>query len=131
MQFHEARILVAGATGVLGRGLARALADEGANVALAGRDRDRLQALGDELSAPTAVLDLNDPAAIPGCVGAAAAALGGLDGIVVATGVVASGPSPSSTTRPCSSSSRSTRSARSRSSGRLWVTSSPAARSLR
>lgn len=94
MQFHEARILVAGATGVLGRGLARALADEGANVALAGRDRDRLQALGDELSAPTAVLDLNDPAAIPGCVGAAAAALGGLDGIVVATGVVAFGAEP-------------------------------------
>lgn len=94
MELNGARILIAGATGVLGAALAHALAGEGAQLALAGRDRDRLEDLGRELGAPTAVLDLVDPAAIPGCVGAAAAALGGLDALVVATGVAAFGAEP-------------------------------------
>ena len=94
MRIDGAHVLVAGATGVLGGGLAGRLAGEGANVALAGRDSGRLQRLGSELSAPTARLDLLEPSTVPACVDAMAAALGGLDAIVIATGVVAFGPEP-------------------------------------
>ena len=94
MRIDGANVLVAGATGVLGGGLAGRLAGEGANVALAGRDSGRLQRLGSELSAPTARLDLLEPSTVPACVDAMAAALGGLDAIVIATGVVAFGPEP-------------------------------------
>jgi len=83
------RILVAGASGALGGALAGELADAGARVALAGRDPARLGALGEALGAPAVTLDLGAPEA---AVGAAADALGGLDGLVVATGRVAFGP---------------------------------------
>jgi NAD(P)-dependent dehydrogenase (short-subunit alcohol dehydrogenase family) len=53
-----ARTLVAGATGVLGGALAQALHAEGARLALAGRDSDKLASLGQELDgAPTATFD--------------------------------------------------------------------------
>ncbi len=94
MRIDGASVLVAGATGVLGSGLARALAQEGANLALAGRNAGRLKALGDELSAPTAFLDLSEPATIGSCLGAVTAAQGGLDALVVATGAVAFGSEP-------------------------------------
>lgn len=84
---------VIGATGVLGGALARGLASAGARLALAGRDGTRLQALADELGgAPTQVLDAVDVESGRAAVAAAAEALGGLDAVVVATGVVAFGP---------------------------------------
>ncbi len=89
MDLPESRFLVAGATGALGSRLARALADEGAHVALAGRDEDRLRTLAAELGgAPSFPLDLTDPGA---AIDAGVVALGGLDGLVVATGTVAFG----------------------------------------
>lgn len=94
MELRGARILIAGATGVLGRGLARELHARGADIALAGRDARRLAQLGDELEAATIRLDLREEAGIPTCLGAAASALGGLDALVVATGVAAFGPEP-------------------------------------
>lgn len=90
MELPDTRFLIAGATGALGSRLARALQAEGARVALAGRDQDRLGALARELDAPASPLDLDHPEA---AVDAAVGALGGLDGLVVATGVVAFGPS--------------------------------------
>ncbi len=89
MDLRDARFLVAGATGALGGRLARALRAGGASVALAGRDAERLHALATELDAPAIPLDLVQPGA---AVTAAVAALGGLDGLVVATGTVAFGP---------------------------------------
>ena len=56
-----ARALVAGATGVLGGGIARALHGEGAHLALAGRDERKLAALADELGGvPISVFDALD-----------------------------------------------------------------------
>jgi len=64
MDIHGSRFIVAGATGVLGEAIARSLATEGAELALAGRDRERLERLGEELEAPTAAFDARQ---IAGC----------------------------------------------------------------
>jgi short-subunit dehydrogenase len=78
---------------VLGGSLARALAAAGARVALSGRDADRLQALAGELGGvPATAADAVDVDSVGAAVDAAAAALGGLDAVVVAWGVVAFGP---------------------------------------
>ncbi len=92
MDLDGTRILVAGATGALGGRLARDLHAEGARVALAGRDASRLTALAGELDAPAVGLDLLDGASARRAVTEAAAALGGLDALVIATGAVAFGP---------------------------------------
>lgn len=93
MELNGTRTLVAGATGVLGGGIARSLQKEGARLVLAGRDGDRLSALARELGdVPTAgfeALDLERCAAV---VDEAADHLGGLDLLVVAFGVAAFGP---------------------------------------
>ena len=84
---------VVGATGVLGGALARALADAGARVALSGRDAGRLAALAEELGGvPTSTVDAVDVESGRAAAAAAAQALGGLDAVVVAAGVVAFGP---------------------------------------
>ena len=91
MELSNARILIAGATGELGAALARALNDEGADLALAGRDHDKLEALGDELGAPVAGFDAEQPASCKTAVDALAAGLGGLEAAIVAPGVTAFG----------------------------------------
>jgi short-subunit dehydrogenase len=92
MELSGARTLVAGATGVLGGGVARALHAEGARLALAGRSTDRLAALGTDLDAPTFAFDALDLDRCAAVVDEAADALGGLDVLVVAIGVAAFGP---------------------------------------
>ncbi len=89
MDLTERRFLVAGASGALGEALARELAEAGVRVALAARELARIEGLGAELGAPVVPLDLGEPEA---AVGEAAQALGGLDGLVLATGAVAFGP---------------------------------------
>jgi short-subunit dehydrogenase len=93
MDLSQARTLVAGATGVLGSGIAEALHGAGARLALAGRDQDRLHELAERLGGVPAfafdALDLDRCAAV---VDEAAEALGGLDLLVVATGIAAFGP---------------------------------------
>jgi NAD(P)-dependent dehydrogenase (short-subunit alcohol dehydrogenase family) len=79
MDLTDRRFLVAGATGALGSRLARALRDEGAAVAVASRSGDGIP------------LELTDPASPAAAVAAAVEELGGLDGLVVATGAVAFG----------------------------------------
>ena len=91
MEIHGSRFIVAGATGVLGEAIARSLAREGVELALAGRDRKRLEELGEELEAPTAAFDARDIAGCGTAVEVLSTALGGLDGIVVACGVAAFG----------------------------------------
>jgi NAD(P)-dependent dehydrogenase (short-subunit alcohol dehydrogenase family) len=76
VNIEGSRTLVAGATGELGSALTRALHAEGAELALAGRDAERLSDLGDEFDAPTARLDVRDPESSRTAIDAATAALG-------------------------------------------------------
>jgi NAD(P)-dependent dehydrogenase (short-subunit alcohol dehydrogenase family) len=87
---HGSVVLVVGATGGLGREIARQLAAAGATLVLAGRDRARLAALG----IPGAIVtgNLTDAGAIDALVARAVEESGGLDGVVNAAGVVAFGP---------------------------------------
>jgi len=79
---------VAGATGVLGGALARALHGEGARLALAGRDEPKLATPAQELGgAPAAAFDALDLDRCTDVVAETADALGGLDLLVVAIGV--------------------------------------------
>ena len=89
-ELNGATILVVGATGGLGREIARALSAAGATLVLSARDPADLAALG----VPGAIVpaDLTDPAAISRLVEEATSVTGGLDGVVVAAGVVAFGP---------------------------------------
>ena len=92
-ELRGSTVLVVGATGGLGREIARLLADAGAHLVLSGRDPDALAALG--LPGTLVTADLTDPAAINRLVAAAVADTGHLDGVVVAAGVVAFGPAES------------------------------------
>ncbi|MFF4322974.1 SDR family NAD(P)-dependent oxidoreductase [Streptomyces sp. NPDC001568] len=88
-----ARVLVAGATGVLGGLAAAELGDRGALVALAGRNAGRLAEQAARLGArPARAMDAYDT---DGCAELAPWArdcLGGLDGVLVAVGVAGFGP---------------------------------------
>jgi 3-oxoacyl-[acyl-carrier protein] reductase len=75
--------LVTGASAGIGTGIAECLAKEGARLALAGRNRDALEALAKRvrtLGAPEAVVVAGDLTSTEGCAGVAAAALTGLGG---------------------------------------------------
>jgi short-subunit dehydrogenase len=90
MTVDDLSVLVVGATGGLGAPIARRLAASGARLTLLGRDEARLQALG--IDAPTVTGDLRDASTATRAVDAAVAAHGRLDGLVVASGIVAFGP---------------------------------------
>ncbi|WP_438853977.1 SDR family NAD(P)-dependent oxidoreductase [Agromyces sp. M3QZ16-3] len=84
-RIEQARILVVGATGVLGSLIAERLAERGARLALHGRDASRL---GGRAADATIAIDLTDADAPEAIVDRAVEALGGLDAIVIAAGVV-------------------------------------------
>ncbi|MFD5816713.1 SDR family NAD(P)-dependent oxidoreductase [Streptomyces sp. NPDC127038] len=96
MVISRAGILVPGATGVLGAALALRLHEQGAAVAVAGRDREGLarvsRACGD---APARAFDAYDLEQCARTVTWAAGELGGLDAVVVCVGVAAFGPAES------------------------------------
>ncbi|HUV10629.1 MAG TPA: SDR family NAD(P)-dependent oxidoreductase [Acidimicrobiia bacterium] len=85
-----ASIVVTGATGGLGREIARQLAVLGARLTLTARAQPPLEALG--LDAAVVAADLRDSHAGATIVEAALAAHGRLDGLVNAAGIVAFGP---------------------------------------
>jgi NAD(P)-dependent dehydrogenase (short-subunit alcohol dehydrogenase family) len=90
MDLEGARVLVAGATGVLGGHISRALNREGTRVVLAGRDEEALDALARELDgSSTAVFEAADTEGCAALVRRTAEEQGGLDGLVIAFGVVA------------------------------------------
>ena len=90
-EIRGARALIVGATGVLGSAITRALHDGGARLVVTGRDGERLAALAD-VSEATVELDLLDVDAGRAAVSRAADVLGGLDLVVVASGVAGFGP---------------------------------------
>lgn len=93
MELRNARVLVVGASGVLGGAIADRLHAAGASVVVAGRDPQRLGAVAERVEAVASLeLDLVDVEACAAVVQQAASALGGLTGIVVASGVAAFGP---------------------------------------
>lgn len=87
---QDRSVLVIGATGGLGAPISRRLASEGASLTLHGRDHGRLESLG--LPATLVTGDLRDAATATLAVAAAVDAHGRLDGVVIASGVVAFGP---------------------------------------
>ncbi len=93
MELVGARILLVGATGVLGGLLAERLAAAGATLAVTGRDAGALERVAPRLGGvATFGLDLLDVEACAAVVQSAAERLGGLDVLLVASGVAAFGP---------------------------------------
>ena len=89
--------LITGASGGLGAGFAKALALHGAQVVLAARRLDRLEALANEIRAAGGVaapvaMDVTSAASIQSGLAAAEAALGTVDILVNNSGVVARKP---------------------------------------
>ena len=84
-----ASVVVTGASGGIGRHIAKQLAESGARLTLAARDRNALESLG--IDATVVSADLRDAEAGRTIVAAALAANNTLDGLVNAAGVVAFG----------------------------------------
>src|SRR4051794_7740578 len=84
------KVLVTGASSGVGEAAARRFVADGAVVALFARRADRLTALCDELgsAAHPFVVDITDPEAVARAVAGATEALGGLDVVVNAAGMV-------------------------------------------
>ncbi len=95
-RFQGRSVLVTGASSGIGRATALALAAEGANVALAGRRRERLDAVADQVKAHggrALVLegDVRDEATCARWASDCMGAFEGLDGLVNAAGVIGNG----------------------------------------
>jgi NAD(P)-dependent dehydrogenase (short-subunit alcohol dehydrogenase family) len=80
--------LIVGATGGIGSVLCRRLVRDGARVAAAARDGERLRALADELDVATWTLDATLPAAVEAAAREVAARFGRLDGIANCVGSI-------------------------------------------
>ena len=92
MHLDGARLVVTGATGVLGGKIATALAQHGAQLVVAGRDRTRLEQASEQSAATSAVpFDATDLDSCTDVITTAVERLGGLDGLVIAHGVAVFG----------------------------------------
>ena len=78
--------LVTGASKGIGRGIAAALAAEGARVAISSRSRERIEAAAGEIGARAFVHDSADPAAAAGLIDSVEGELGPVDVLVTNTG---------------------------------------------
>jgi NAD(P)-dependent dehydrogenase (short-subunit alcohol dehydrogenase family) len=82
------RILITGAASGIGAAIAALFAAEGAALALFDRDRDGVQAKAKPLSAFAAGVDVTNFDAVADAAAKAAKAIGGIDGIVNAAGIM-------------------------------------------
>ena len=83
------KAIIIGASSGLGLGLARVMAKAGWGLGLAGRNGAALEALRSELGGEvhTGILDVTHPQNVPGALDALLAALGGVDCVVISSGV--------------------------------------------
>ena len=84
-RFHGKTVIVTGASSGIGEGIARRFAAEGANVALAARRKDRLDALAAELGTDRTLAvttDVTEPDAVDAAVRATADRFGRIDVLV-------------------------------------------------
>jgi len=88
-ELSDTRVLVTGGTSGLGRAMAHALAQAGAQVVLTSRNRDRAQAAAAELGGRALVveLDVRDPSSVSAAVDSAYEMLDGLDVLVNNAGI--------------------------------------------
>ncbi len=86
------RIIITGAASGIGRATAELFAAEGATLALIDRDAEPLDQVARAIGAHAFALDLADREALRDAVRAAAAAMGGIDGVVNCAGIAGSMP---------------------------------------
>ena len=91
--------LVTGGSKGIGFGIARALAAEGAKVAIASRTREAVEAAASELGGQGFVFDSDDLDAVPGLLGDVESSLGPIDVYVANTGGPPPNPDPLGFTR--------------------------------
>jgi len=85
----EPRFVVVGASSGIGRAMSIGLAKRGAQVALLARRKDRLERAAEEAGANAVAIacDVTDQGSVTSAVAEAAEVLGGIDGLVYATGM--------------------------------------------
>lgn len=91
MEIKDAKVLVAGASGVIGTKLVDALIKAGARVVPAGRDQGRLEELAERTGTTAQVFDAVDADSVAAAVAGAVEELGGLDLLVVTVGAAGFG----------------------------------------
>jgi len=91
VELNGSKVLVAGATGVIGGKLVDVLVERGARVVPAGRDQDRLAALAERTGTTPQAFDAVDADSVRLAVDAAIEELGGLDLLVVTVGAAGFG----------------------------------------
>jgi 3-oxoacyl-[acyl-carrier protein] reductase len=97
LDLRERHVAIVGASGLLGREIARALATEGARLALLGRDGGALAALRDACLAEGAcaaeadLCDVSDPASVDAAIARVDARHGGIDVLIAAAGAAQGG----------------------------------------
>lgn len=92
---QKSAYVVFGAAGGIGQSLCRRLAAQGARLLIAGRSQERLQALADELQAPTSILDSTNFAQVDASIEQAVALFGRLDGVANCIGSIVLKPAHS------------------------------------
>lgn len=85
------RILITGAASGIGRATALLFAAEGAALALLDRDAQALREIAEQTGAQACEADVTDEASVVEAVARGAAAMGGIDGVVNAAGVMLRG----------------------------------------
>ena len=91
MELKDKSFLVVGASGELGSRFAHALAADGVRLALTARDASSLDDLAAELGAVAIPLEITDESSRAAALATAEESLGGIDGLLVASGAVAFG----------------------------------------
>ena len=86
------RVLVSGGTGAIGGAVVELLRAGGAEVTFTGRNRARGEELAQRTGAHFVAGDVREPGAVDAIVAEALATLGGLDGLVLAAGVLHRAP---------------------------------------